>query len=195
MSAKFQYGYHEIEDIKQEIAVLCLEGVKKYNGKFPLVNFLWVYCHNNLCNHKRKYYERKDEPCLKCPLYDAHKTKSQNHCLKYVEREDCKLYRDWQYRNMSKKSLMNPASSDGQGKSQSNDGNDHTSYPDNLMVFTEQPIDAQEILDLIDVELPSSYREDFIKFKYGIRISEEKEKALLIEIRKIAVKHGLIENE
>ena len=50
---KFKFGYHEIEDMKQQAAVFAIEALEKYDHKRPLENFLWVHVRNRLFNFKR----------------------------------------------------------------------------------------------------------------------------------------------
>jgi DNA-directed RNA polymerase specialized sigma24 family protein len=179
LSKKFRFGYYTAEDIHQEIAVLCMEALPKYDGIRPLENFLWTHCHHRLCNLKRDKYERRDKPCLKCPLYDPNKTKSQSECLRFENKNDCELYSDWIIRNEKKKNLVN---SSVESTANSSEGR---------YEIEVDSMDRQIIIDLIDKHLPVHMREDYVKFKYNIRLNKLKQQTLLEEIRRICSEHGV----
>ena len=75
LAYKFRFGYHTVEDIKQEGRFVALKALKKYDSSRPLENYLWTAVRNGLFNNKRDNYERPDLPCKNCPLnaYDAKK--------------------------------------------------------------------------------------------------------------------------
>ena len=54
----FKFGYHELEDMKQQAWQVALEGLKDYDGKRPLENFLWTHVRNRLYNFKRDNLKR-----------------------------------------------------------------------------------------------------------------------------------------
>ena len=66
---KFKFGYHSHEDMKQQAAIFALEGLKNYDNKRPLENFLWTHVRNRLFNYKRDNYQRPNKPCLTCPFF------------------------------------------------------------------------------------------------------------------------------
>ena len=70
LAYKFKFGYHQIEDMKQQISIFALEGLENYDNKRPLENFLWTHVRNRLFNFKRDNYQRPDKPCKTCPFYD-----------------------------------------------------------------------------------------------------------------------------
>ena len=63
LAYKFKFGYHEYDDMKQQISIFALEGLKNYDHKRPLENFLWTHVRNRLFNYKRDNYQRPDKPC------------------------------------------------------------------------------------------------------------------------------------
>ena len=36
LAYKFKFGYHEIEDMKQQISIFAIEGLKNYDHKRPI---------------------------------------------------------------------------------------------------------------------------------------------------------------
>ena len=63
---KFKFGYHGVEDMKQQATLFALEGLDSYDEKRPLENFLWTHVRNRLFNYKRDNFERPDKPCFSC---------------------------------------------------------------------------------------------------------------------------------
>ena len=55
---KFKFGYHSHEDMKQQAAIFALEGLKNYDYKRPLENFLWTHVRNRLFNFKRNNFSK-----------------------------------------------------------------------------------------------------------------------------------------
>lgn len=60
LSRTFIFGYHTIEDMKQQCYLEALKGLEKYDQSRPLENFLWIHIRNRLFNYKRDNYTRPD---------------------------------------------------------------------------------------------------------------------------------------
>lgn len=159
---KFKFGYHEIEDMKQQAAVFALEGLENYDNSRPLENFLWTHVRNRLFNFKRDNYFRPDNICLTCPLYDPNNLKSTNQCSKYKNKDDCSIYSQWQSRNNLKKSLMKPFNIENEQTSQNNNSNNILSYLSN-----------HEILTIIENNLELNHRETYLRLKGGGKVAKK----------------------
>lgn len=57
-AAKFRFGYHEIEDMKQEGFIIAMDALERYDNERPLENFLAVHVNNRLKNFKRDHFYR-----------------------------------------------------------------------------------------------------------------------------------------
>jgi hypothetical protein len=156
---KFKFGYHDFDDMKQQAYIFALEGLKKYDNKRPLENFLWTHIRNRLFNYKRNNYQRPDKPCFTCPFYDKLYSCSDNQCSKFVNKQDCELYASWSSRNETKKNIMQPTYIEGQPES-------NKLIANNLGTFIEN----KEILDFLDKNISAEYREPYIKLKNGLKI-------------------------
>jgi len=55
---KYTFGYYEVEDIKQESYIICLDAMKNYDNNRPLENFLSKHLSNRLKDLKRNKYFR-----------------------------------------------------------------------------------------------------------------------------------------
>jgi len=154
---KFRFGYHDIEDMKQQAAVFALEGLKKYDNSRPLANFLWTHVRNRLFNYKRDNYQRPDKPCLSCPLYDALCKNSTSQCLSFENKTNCSLYANWQHRNEDKKNIMKPTNIE-----QEVVGKDHSVLDDTA---------NKELVFLIGQNLPLKYRETYIRLQHNSKVS------------------------
>lgn len=182
LAYKFKFGYHDFDDMKQQISIFALEGLKNYDHKRPLENFLWTHVRNRLFNYKRDNYQRPDKPCLTCPLYDPHCKKSSSGCEQYSNKEDCDLYSSWLTRNNTKKNLMHLTTID----EVKNYGNAFTSDDDLLM----NNIATSEIMTLLETHLNGEYRTLYLKVKAGNKINKGDMDKLIVKLKEILKNHG-----
>ena len=173
LAYKFKFGYHEIEDMKQQISIFALEGLKNYDHKRPLENFLWTHVRNRLFNYKRDNYQRPDKPCLTCPLYDPSLQNSSSGCTKYNDKLSCDLYNNWYNRNNSKKNLMHL-----------NNLEDIQEYLPNNKNNPDK-ISNNEIIDIIENKLSGEYRKLYLKYKNGTKITKGEKIKLVEKIKEI----------
>jgi DNA-directed RNA polymerase specialized sigma24 family protein len=183
-SYKFQFGYYKPDDIEQEAYILCIEALEKYDGVRPLENFLRVHVKRRLCNLKRDKYERR-KPCFSCPLKAY--IKDKDLCTAYESKDDCKLYVNWLARNSSKKNLMNPVSWDNTDDVDESEMHYDTDILDDLAV--------QELLQLLDTNIPSEVRKDWIKIKNGIKIPKHRRAKVKEEIALILKENNISVSE
>jgi hypothetical protein len=162
LSHKFRFGYHDIEDMKQQAAIFAIEGLEKYDNSRPLENFLWTHVRNRLFNYKRNNYQRPDKPCLTCPLYDKAYKVSHNQCSKYENKTDCELYTAWAVRNDAKKNIMQPSYIDTEYHHSNLQTNDFTGL-----------IQNQEIVKFLDENIQPEFRENYLKLKHGTKIAKQ----------------------
>jgi hypothetical protein len=156
LAHKFRFGYHSIEDMKQQAAIFALEGLKNYDHKRPLENFLWTHVRNRLFNYKRNNYQRPDKPCLTCPLYDPNYKISDNQCSKYLDKKDCDLYLAWSKRNDNKKNIAKPSY-----------------FEDASLVSSKQiNLDNNELIEFLDKNIRAEYRDLYLKLKHNQKINK-----------------------
>jgi DNA-directed RNA polymerase specialized sigma24 family protein len=177
LAYKFKFGYHEIEDMKQQISIFALEGLQNYDHKRPLENFLWTHVRNRLFNYKRDNYQRPDKPCLSCPLYDPHLAKSYSGCSKYTDKNDCSEYVHWHSRNSTKKNLMHLSTID----ELKDYGSAFTTQEDSL--FSQ--ISNGEIVNKIEENLNGENRITYLKLKNGGKVSKSDSEKLIAHIKNI----------
>ena len=170
LAYKFKFGYHEVEDMKQQAKIFALEVLPKYDNKRPLENFLWSCVHNKLFNFKRDNFERPGYPCKTCP-YNAWEEKDDS-CKKYGDKLECKYYGVWFKRNSSKRNVMHPI--DLSNVEDEHEKNMKTDF--DVLGF----LDAKELDVMIEKHLSVELRTDYIKLKNNINISK-KHKAILID--------------
>lgn len=164
LAYKFKFGYHNIDDMKQQITLFALECLKNYDHSRPLENFLWTHVRNRLFNYKRDNYQRPSKPCLKCPLYDPNLKQSSSGCSQFSNKNDCELYNKWYNRNNSKKNLSNFTLIE-EVKDYGNLF--HNDLPDSLSSMA-----TQEIIDLIEEKLTGQLRETYLKMKNGCKVNK-----------------------
>jgi len=167
---KFKFGYHDIEDMKQQISIFALEGLKNYDHKRPLENFLWTHVRNRLFNYKRDNYQRPDKPCYTCPLFD----KKSGLCTKYSNKQDCDLYSTWTKRNENKKNLMHLTTIE--------------ETKDYANVFADSKnisLENNELIKILDETLNGEFRSIYLKLKNGTKVNKTDKEKLLSRIREI----------
>jgi hypothetical protein len=172
LAPKFKFGYHDIEDIKQEAFICAAEKLDndKYDGKRPLENWLYVCIHNHLFNNKRNKFARPDKPCHTCPFYDKNCDKSTNQCTEFANKMDCALYYNWSIRNDSKKNIMQPTDI-------MNIADEHEK---NMKIDDQiDKVELDELWALIDCKLDIKLRADYIRLRSNIKIP--KQRRLLVE--------------
>jgi|TARA_R110002050_G_scaffold124262_1_gene243308 hypothetical protein len=168
---KFKFGYHDVEDMKQQARFFAIQGIDKYDGKRPLENFLWTHVRNRLFNYKRDNYERPDNPCPSCPFFDPNYDCSKNQCEKFQDKSECDLFYGWHNRNTSKKNIMAPVTMSGM----KDEGESILKYQSSIV----NDLYEKQILDYIDDNIPINLRKDFIRFKNGLRIPKARKAAVL----------------
>lgn len=173
LAYKFKFGYHEIEDMRQQISVFAIEGLQKYDYERPLENFLWTHVRNRLFNFKRDNYQRPDKPCNNCPFHDPHLKNSNSGCEEFTDITQCELYKTWYTRNISKKNLM------------------HLNTIEELKEYLPQKknhsdnISDNEIIEIIEKELTGDIRQIYLRMKSGIKISKGDSDKLIARIKEI----------
>lgn len=182
LAYKFKFGYHDFDDMKQQISIFALEGLKNYDHKRPLENFLWTHVRNRLFNYKRDNYQRPDKPCLTCPLYDPHCKKSTSGCEQYNNKEDCSLYESWLNRNTTKKNLMHLTTID-----EIKDYSNTFSSDESLLTNS---IATNEIFSLVESHLTGEYRTIYLKVKNGSKVSKSDMDKLSLKLQEIMKNYG-----
>jgi DNA-directed RNA polymerase specialized sigma24 family protein len=170
LAYKFKFGYHSYDDMKQQISIFALEGLKNYDHKRPLENFLWTHVRNRLFNYKRDNYQRPDKPCYTCPLF------KNNNCTKYANKNDCELYSVWSERNSNKKNLMHLTTID--------------ELKDYSNIFIDHNIENSEIISLIEKNINGEERSLYIKLKNGTKINKADTIKLVEKLKEIINIYG-----
>lgn len=156
---KFRFGYHDIDDMKQQAAIFALEGLEKYDNSRPLENFLWTHVRNRLFNYKRNNYQRPDKPCLSCPLYDPNYKNSTNQCSQHTNKQNCEPYASWTNRNENKKNIMQPS---------------YIEYDIEQVHSLDALVQNNEIIKFLDEHIHAEYRENYLRLKHGEKITKNK---------------------
>ena len=173
LAYKFKFGYHEIDDMKQQISVFAIEGLANYDHARPLENFLWTHVRNRLFNYKRDNYQRPDKPCSTCPLFDKKCADTNNNCMAFANKLDCSEYSNWYSRNNSKKNLM-----------YFNTLEDIKEFLPQLQNKTNS-FEDKEIISIIEEQLTDENRKVYLKLKHGNKVYKHEIDKLLKKIREI----------
>ena len=177
LASKFKFGYHELEDMKQQARMFAWEGLEHYDGIRPLENFLWTHVRNRLYNFKRNNFGRPDKPCDSCPYFDATFSNAQGYgCKKFDDHEECDLYAGWLSRNTAKRNIMNTAQLDMDLKASSS---------------VEDMLDKKHIFNLIDKSITVQEREDWLRFVNNVRLPKTRKEAITQRILQILKENNI----
>lgn len=183
LASKFRFGYHEIEDMRQQVFLEILKPDKngitileKFNADKgnSLDSFLWVHARNRLHNFKRDNYARPELPCTSCPL----KAYVDGVCQAFSEVRECEYYFRWLNRNQTKKNLASNQGSDAKTEVYYN-------------ISMEDKLFSKEVFKIVDQNIPISLREDWIRFFNKLKLSKQKKTALLEKVTEILKEHGI----
>jgi DNA-directed RNA polymerase specialized sigma24 family protein len=173
LARHFRFGYHDIEDMKQEGYIILLEALSEYDGSSALRTFLYTHLRNRYINMKRDQYSRNKPPCVSCPFWHG------SSCAEFDPRTDCDRYQRWVARNAAKRNLM-----------ESYDATDirNEGEPCKQGDIGDQLADT-ELTQLIDKRIPLRLRADYRRMLEGIRLPkprrikvEEAVKKILMEV-------------
>lgn len=89
IAPKYTFNTYDVEDIKQEAFIICMDALERYDNKRPLENFLSVHLSNRLKNFVRDNFYTKDEEHKKRVLKPQYL--SADDVVKYESDYDDKL--------------------------------------------------------------------------------------------------------
>ena len=177
LASKFKFGYHELEDMRQQARLFAWEGIDNYDGIRPLENFLWTHVRNRLYNFKRNNFGRPDKPCDSCPFFDKAFENSRGYgCKAYDNEEECDLYMGWLKRNTSKRNIMNTAQLELDIKQ---------------LDAVEEALDKKYIFNLVDMSLPVIHREDWLRLIHNLKLSKARREKLILSIIEILKENNI----
>ena len=181
LAPSFKFGYFDVEDMKQEGFIFCLDAIESFNFNKStqedvcdaLFTFLKTHVRWRFLNMRRKQLARIEPPACSCELC---KEDSAN-------RLDCKKYSSWVKRNIAKRSLMEPFDVDEV----------HRKENSQTLNF-EDSILSSEILKVLDQYIPASIRVDYRRFVDGDSLPKNKKERLIQEIKIIIKEYYINEN-
>jgi len=181
LAYKFRFGYHDIDDMKQQGRLAAWKSLEAYDESRKLEPYLWTSVRNSLYNFKRNKFERPDKPCLKCPV-DAYCIDT-DICNKYEDTHECHWYYGWIRRNATKKNLMTPVTLAGVR----DEDEDNMKLMDNI----GDAVENAEIYQLIDSNIPMNLRRDWLISQEGSRLPKPRREKLQHAIGVILEEHGI----
>lgn len=176
LAPSFKFGYYDMEDMKQEGTIFCIQAIPSFNFKKSsqgdirdaLVTFLKTHVRWRFLNMRRKNLTRIEPPLCDCEL-----CREDSH-----NRLDCKKYSNWVQRNMAKRSLMEPFDVD---QIHTTDASFSFNLNDGLF--------SSDVINILNEHIPSSIRSDYRRFLDGVKLPKNKRDNLISHIKKILSKH------
>lgn len=152
---RFRFGYHSRADIEQQGVLIALEILEedKYDPSRPLEGFLYTHLKRRLGNYKRDNYIRAERPCQCCNPFDPPVS-------------PCERFDAWQIRNTTKQNLMLPL--DVSSVADEYESNMRTES------MVEEEAHINELLTMIDEQLPVELRADYLKMTHGVAVPKNR---------------------
>jgi hypothetical protein len=140
IAPRYVFSGYDIDDIKQESFIICMDALSRYDEKRPLENFLSVHLSNRLKNFIRDNFansqdERKKKIISPLPITNDN-----------IAQENCET--------------------------------------------TEDIIFIDEVKDIIDSNLPSDMRPDYLRMLHGIYISKKRKEEITTFIKEMFNEKG-----
>jgi DNA-directed RNA polymerase specialized sigma24 family protein len=151
LAAKFRFGPHDADDVRQMVFVFALEALPKFDpSRGKLEGYLYRNCRNRLSNARRDLLGcRTDAPCRVC--YEAATGTGDGHPEGTVC-EKAEQFKEWWSRRQTRAKLSSPLGME--------------SAPEEARVSVstvESDVAAKELRELIDVRLPLEFRADYLR--------------------------------
>lgn len=164
LAPKCRIPGHDLDDVKQEARLMCLECLPRWDGVRPLENFMFSHLRRRLTNLRRDRWRRYDAPCRACD--------SGNFCG--PDGRPCELYEKWRRRQDRKSAVRNPSPMD---------------FPENTVVDgrADAAADAEvsELERLIDDVLPLELRPTYLKLRAGLAVDTAARRKVQAAVREI----------
>jgi DNA-directed RNA polymerase specialized sigma24 family protein len=146
LATYFTFGYYEIDDIKQEIKLMCLDALSRFDETkgASLRTFLIVHAKNRLITLKRDKLCRIYPPCYSC------KDWNNESCQRYDLQTQCIHYVKWNRVTTDKHNLF------ALSELSEND----ISYETDIL----EDIHKQNLFAYIDENIPAKYRADYLSY-------------------------------
>jgi hypothetical protein len=184
LASSFRFGYHDLEDMKQEGLLFGLEVLdeEKFDSKHVsgsgLKNFLRYHIRNRYINMKRDKFSRPNSPCQGC-LFKCAKKQAESGCAEFSVKCECQKYAGWEKRNTSKRNLMEPCGVNNI-RSQAQAATNH------------KPLDKMErdeLVQLVDRHLSVGLRSDYRRMVEGVHLPKRRRIRINEAIRHIFREH------
>lgn len=149
LAPKFTFGHYGVDDIKQEIFILAVEGLEKYDKERGAIStYLYHYVNSRIKNFKRDNFFRQEYKCAQCSCKDP-------YCDRCIKR---------QWKMQRKSGLLEPRDI-------------HVITEDSSIVVHHDYLEdlaIKELQDIINRELPVSMREDYLRMTEGMYVHKRK---------------------
>jgi len=158
-SSTFAFDIHDSDDISQEIAIIILDGLERYNEeKSSVKTFIWRHVYNRLVNFKRDNLSRADIP----PENEPEKREA------------------WIKRQQAKKAVKRAVPIIVNYK------DDDFEHVDNALLSYDKPqAELNEIINIVEKKLSPKMRRVWIAWQADEYINEQDRKDFIKYVRQL----------
>lgn len=152
----FKFAMYDIDDIKQEIALMILDGIQRFDAsKSSLKTFIWRHVYNRLLNLRRDKLQRSDPPPVGSVEYDKWKMKEERRRIVNELKYTFDTHKD--------------------------EGGDFIQEG----VSSDDSVEINELHEIIDTRLTPELRRIWVAWKADEYISDDDKNKLVEHLRKV----------
>lgn len=169
MAGRYRFGYHTIQDMRQQCWTFVLSQLYRYDGERSLAAFVGTVLITRSFNFKRDTYHRPQKPCLRCPFLN----KETDTCMTYRDRSECDKYEKWRLLNDAKRNLHHFAPIE----CAAGIVHESVSHEDSLM--------NRELLSVLRAELTDEENELIDRYLSGEKVAKHKLVSVIARMREV----------
>lgn len=171
LAGMFKFGYHDLNDIKQEGIILAIEALnsEKYDpNRANLEAFLYLWVKSRLKNFKRKKYFRQEPPKFECDC-GAIDQSGYNCavCDKMPNQKYLARWNKWYLRNTTKQNLNDLLDIDNINP----DNERNAEYSEDMI----GDLQRKDLLKFIYDKLPANLVSDYQRFTSGAKMPKNRQ--------------------
>jgi DNA-directed RNA polymerase specialized sigma24 family protein len=163
LAPQFKIPGFGIDDIAQELRVMGMEALPRYDPRRPLPNFLYSHMRKRIINFRRDHLTRTDSPCRQC-----------RDGIQHEPGPRCEAHKKWAVRQDRKKALQMTPQFDQELFDPGMPGD-----------VTVEDAATKELLELVDQQLPVELRTSYLKMRAGVTIPPKRREQVEEAVREI----------
>lgn len=194
LAKHWKFGIHDEEDLRQQIAVWCLEVLPRFDPggftedgrpKRTLEGIMYRHSKNRAINNRRNQWRRTDSPCRTC--YEAAMRGSRR--TEHPGGDWCRRYMEWQAIQDSKAGIFWAPNLSAISLPGAEPG---THWEPSVDSEAEEAVETKELFELIGERLPIELRATYLQMLAGETCGDSNRRREVKEaVEAILLEHGV----